>query len=215
MRPTLGDVELVRSWARWTSGALGASVLIPGAVMIVAAGVALGGGGLGGLAAIGQLVQGPREPLSAITQPVETDTLAAAPAALIATTADDAPAASRGGGGADGGSGGEGGGGGGTPGGGGGGGGERDNGGGGGGTTPPGGGGGGGSQPGTTTEPPVDSEPPSALDQLGNSTEPLTEQLPAPVGPLTGDAIDQVVELGEQLLGEPGSGQGLLGSLPK
>lgn len=178
-------------------------MLIPGAVMIVAAGVAVGGGGLGGLGAIGQLVQGPREPLSTITQAVETDTLAATPAALIATTPDDAPAASGGGGG--GGDGGSGGGGGGTPGGGGGG--ERD-GGGGGGTTPP---GGGGSEPGTTTQPPVGSEPSSALDQLGNSTKPLTE----PVGQLTGDAIDQVVELGEQLLGEPGSGQGLLGSLPK
>jgi hypothetical protein len=207
-------VELVRSWARWTSGALGASLVLPVVIIVVAGAIALGGGGLGGLGAIGQLVQGPREPFGAIAQPLETDSLASGPATLIATTADAAPLATGGGGGAGGGTEGGGGGtpgdrgGGGTPGGGE----ERD--GGGGGTTPPGGGGGGG-EPGTTTQPPAEPPPPSALDQLGDATEPLTDQLPAPVGPLTGDAIDQVVEIGEQLLGEPGSGQGLLGNLPK
>jgi hypothetical protein len=202
-------VELVRTWARWISGALGASLLVPGAVMVVAAGIALGGGGIGGLGTLGQLVEGPREPLGAVA-PAGADTLAADPAALIATTAEATGGEGTRGGTDDGGGTGGGENGGGTPGGGGGGeNGEPDDG--GDNTTPPGGGG----ETGTTPQPPADTDQPSALDELGDSTDPLTEQLPAPVGALSGDAIDQVVEIGEDVLGEPGTGQGLLGQLPR
>lgn len=204
-------MELVRTWVRWTSTALGAALLVPGAVMIVAAGVAIGGGGLGGIGALGQLVEGPRDPLAAVAalDPAD-DTLAADPSALITTTASEdfaslgdgsGGAPGGGGGGADGdetpraenpGGDGDGGDGGGSP---------------GGGDAPA-----DGEGPGTSPSPPTREREPGPLDPVDDGAGGAVEQLPEPVGPLSGDVIDQVVELGEQLLGAPESG-GLLGSL--
>lgn len=196
-------MELVRTWVRWTSTALGAALLLPGAVMIVAAGVAIGGGGLGGIGALGQLVEGPRDPLATLAalDPAD-DTLAADPSALIAAAPAEDLASTGGDRGAPGGSDG-----GGQPGG--------DNGGGGddepeGGGTP-----GGGDGPGapTTTPPKREPEPERGpLQPVEDGAGQVVEQLPEPVGPLSGDVIDQVVELGEELLGQP-QGGGLLGSL--
>lgn len=198
-------MELVRTWVRWTSTALGAALLLPGAVMIVAAGVAVGGGGLGGIGALGQLVEGPRDPLATLAalDPAD-DTLAADPSALIASAPPgDLGSTGGGSGGVRGGS--EGGG---QPGGDNGGG--RDESGGGGGGTP-----GGGDGPGApiTTPPKREPEPGSGpLQPVEDGAGQVVEQLPEPVGPLSGDVIDQVVELGEDLLGQPDGG-GLLGSL--
>lgn len=213
----MGSVELVRTWVRWTSTALGASLLVPAAVMVVAAGVAVGGGGLGGIGALGQLIDGPRNPLpvAQALSPAD-DTLAADPSALITSSIGPGDGAAAGGGGDGGGApstGGDRGGSGGSPGGGapggdGGGGGDP---GGGGGGTPGSGGGGGDPQPGTGGDLPSTSTP-APLQGIENGTEDVVEQLPRPVGPISGDVIDQVVELGEQVLGGPGGG-GLLGSL--
>lgn len=63
-------------------------------------------------------------------------------------------------------------------------------GGGGGGGGDDGGGGGGGGDPGD----------PSTLRELGDTARGITDELPAPVGPLTGEAVDQIVDAGEQLL---------------
>lgn len=171
--------------------------------MIVAAGVAIGGGGLGGIGALGQLVEGPRDPLATLAalDPAD-DTLAADPSALIAAAPAEDLAST--GGGAPGDRGGSGGG---ERGGGG----DREQpGGGGGGDTPDGDGGG---DPGAPTITPPTREPGSGpLQSVEEGTGEVVEQLPEPVGPLSGDVIDQVVDLGEQLLGQPDGG-GLLGSL--
>lgn len=171
--------------------------------MVVAAGVAIGGGGLGGITALGQLLEGPADPAAAIgVLDAADDTLAADPEALITglpSSGAGAAPGTGGGGGADGG---------GDTGRGGGGGGDR------------GGGDGGGDGP-DGGAPPVSAPPAAAapepepegpVEELGRTTEPVEEALPQPVGPLTGELIDQVVEIGEQLLGQPG-GSGALGGL--
>lgn len=183
-------MDLVGSWIRGASAALGFSVALPAAILVAAAGVALGGGGLGGIGSIGQLVSGPRAPdagAEAIGGALSADpaSLPGGPVELASAGIDgSAPGA-----GAD------------VPGR------DRD-------TDPggrdprdppdrvgpdpgpgpgpgpgnPGGGGGGGPPPGGPAR------------QIGDTAKSVTDRLPGPLGPLAGEAIDEAVRVGELLV---------------
>ncbi|HWH43306.1 MAG TPA: hypothetical protein VNT32_01110 [Thermoleophilaceae bacterium] len=180
---------LVRSWIRGASTALGFSVALPAAILVAAAGVAVGGGGLGSLGSIGQLVTGPRAPDAGIG--AIGGALAADPASLPGGLTELA-GAGLGGGDA----------------------GERTD-------TPPGGGErdtpgrdreprdpGDGPSPGPGPAPgPSDPggggggpAPAGPVRQIGDVAKSVTDQLPGPIGPLAGGAVDEVVKAGEQLL---------------
>ena len=185
-------------------------MLVPALVTIVAAGVAIGGGGVGGIGTLTQLVEGPRPPGATSLPRIADDTLAAEPSTLIATR--PGRRSSRGSGTGSGGSerrtGSEGDGGGGNRDGG-----ER--GGGRGRTSPPGGGGGtvGPAPGGGTTRTPRQTQTP--LQGLADTGRRVTDQRPAPVGDLSGEAVDQIVKVGEQVLGNPPREGRTLPSLPR
>jgi hypothetical protein len=186
-------VELVQTWTRRAGAAAGASLLVPFVVILASAVLALGGGGLGGLGALGDLVNGPDVPLADVAA-AGVDVLAEQPATLLGTGRGGGPAgtggpaglggdgaagggaAPQGGGGAGDGGSGDGGSGDGGPGGGDGGGGDD---------------GGGGPGPGDDPGPPRD---------IVDDGRDLADGLPAPVGPLTGEAIDQAIDATEGLL---------------
>lgn len=206
-------METVRTWARWTSTALGASLLVPAAIVVVAAGVAVGGSGLGGFHALGQLIDGPRDPLGAVETLGEVERDLARERAAEVASAAIAPRPARTGerhaGGNGRRAGGDG---------------ERSGGGerqapprrerpgndGGGVVTPPPADGGGDAGGGAGGEQPA--RQPGVLQPLRDGAGSLVQQLPEPVQPIAGELVDRVVDLGEQVLGRPGE-DGLLGAL--
>ena len=67
MAPTIRTVDLVRSWLGQALRATGAAVVVPVAILVALSLSAIGGGGLGGLGALSQVVSGPRAPGSDVT----------------------------------------------------------------------------------------------------------------------------------------------------
>ncbi|MEA2170552.1 MAG: hypothetical protein QOF76_3852 [Solirubrobacteraceae bacterium] len=58
-------MDLLRHWRRRTFGAAAGALIVPVAIVAAALAVGLGGGGLGGLASIGQALNGPKLPSGA------------------------------------------------------------------------------------------------------------------------------------------------------
>jgi hypothetical protein len=190
MPPTIRTVDLVRSWLGQALRATGAAVVVPVAVLVALSLTAVGGGGLGGLGALSQIVSGPRvagsdvivddgdsEIADAVTQ-----LAASGPGAAGTPGPPTGPGSGRGLGGGGQPPAGEGplpNGGGEDPGGGGG---DIDD------PTPPGGGGGGGGGP----APPTPG-PPGLVDGVGETVKDVTAG--TPVAPTVEDAVDGLVEL--------------------
>jgi hypothetical protein len=55
-------MDLLQDWRRRTAGAVAGAVIVPVALVVAALAVGVGGGGLGGLRALGQIVHGPPAP---------------------------------------------------------------------------------------------------------------------------------------------------------